>query len=66
MICDGSMNIFVIYFEEGGLYFVVFFYMDVLGKWEELYDMVRCFGIVGYFVVLLNLYYCSTWEFDYI
>jgi len=61
---DGSMNTFVTHPEEGGPHPVVFFYMDAPGKREELHDMARRLGTAGYFVVLPNLYYRSTREFD--
>ncbi len=63
---DGSMNTFVTHPEEGGPFPVVFFYMDAPGKREELHDMARRLGTAGYFVVLPNLYYRSTREFDYL
>jgi len=63
---DGSMNTFVTHPEEGGPFPVVFFYMDAPGKREELHDMARRLGTAGYFVVLANLYYRSTREFDYL
>ena len=61
---DGVMNTFITHPEEGGPYPVIFFYMDAPGKREELHDMARRLGTVGYFVVLPNLYYRSTREFD--
>jgi carboxymethylenebutenolidase len=51
------MNSFVVHPEEGGPHPVVLFYMDALGKREELHDMARRLAAVGYFVVLPNLYY---------
>ena len=54
---DGLMNTFVVHPEEGGPYPVILFYMDALGKREELHDMARRLAAVGYFVVLPNLYY---------
>ena len=62
---DGQMNTFITYPEEGGPFPVVFFYMDAPGKREELHDMARRLGTAGYYVVLPNLYYRSTREFDY-
>ena len=59
------MNTFVTQPEEGGPHPVVFFYMDAPGKREELHDMARRIGTVGYTVVLPNLYYRSVREFDY-
>jgi len=61
---DGAMNTFVTHPEEGGPHPVIFFYMDAPGKREELHDMARRLGTVGYYVVLANLYYRSRREFD--
>jgi carboxymethylenebutenolidase len=61
---DGSMNTFVTYPEEGGPFPVVLFYMDAPGKREELHDMARRLGTVGYYVVLPNLYYREVREFQ--
>lgn len=60
------MNTFVVHPDEGGPFPVVFFYMDAPGKREELHDMARRIATVGYYVVLPNLYYRSTREFDLI
>jgi carboxymethylenebutenolidase len=60
---DGSMNTFITCPEEGGPFPVVLFYMDAPGKREELHDMARRLGTVGYYVVLPNLYYRQTREF---
>ncbi len=60
---DGAMNTFVTYPEEGGPFPVVLFYMDAPGKREELHDMARRLGSVGYCVVLPNLYYRKVPEF---
>jgi carboxymethylenebutenolidase len=62
---DGGMNTFITHPEEGGPHPVVFFYMDAPGKREELHDMARRLGTVGYYVVLPNLYYRSATAFDY-
>jgi carboxymethylenebutenolidase len=43
---------------------VVLFYMDAPGKREELHDMARRLASVGYYVVLPNLYYRRTREFE--
>jgi carboxymethylenebutenolidase len=59
---DGVMPAFVTHPEEGGPFPVVFFYMDAPGKREELHDMARRLGTVGYYVVLPNLYYRTSLE----
>ena len=59
---DGNMPAFVTHPEEGGPFPVVFFYMDAPGKREELHDMARRLGTVGYYVVLPNLYYRTSRE----
>ena len=61
---DGSMNSFVVHPDEGGPFPVVLFYMDAPGKREELHDMARRIGTVGYCVILPNLYYRDVREFD--
>jgi carboxymethylenebutenolidase len=61
---DGAMNTFVVYPEEGGPHPVVLFYMDAPGKREELHDMARRLASVGYYVVLPNLYYRRTRDFE--
>ena len=61
---DGAMNTFVTHPEEGGPFPVICFYMDAPGKREELHDMARRLATVGYYVILPNLYYRRTREFD--
>ena len=61
---DGAMNSFVVHPEEGGPFPVVLFYMDAPGKREELHDMARRLAAVGYYVVLPNLYYRHTRDFQ--
>ena len=61
---DGAMNTFVVHPDEGGPYPVVLFYMDAPGKREELHDMARRIAAVGYYVVLPNLYYRRTREYE--
>lgn len=61
---DGSMNSFITYPDEGGPFPIVLFYMDAPGKREELHDMARRIGTVGYYVVLPNLYYRDVREFN--
>jgi carboxymethylenebutenolidase len=60
---DGAMNTFVVQPDEGGPHPVILFYMDAPGKREELHDMARRLGTVGYCVVLPNLYYRRTREY---
>ena len=60
---DGSMNTFITYPEEGGPYPIILFLMDAPGKREELHDMARRIGTVGFYVMLPNLYYRRTPEF---
>lgn len=62
---DGVMNTFITHPEQGGPYPVVLFYMDALGKREELHDMARRLGTAGYYVVLPNLYYRQVREFSF-
>ncbi len=60
---DGAMNSFVVRPEEGGPHPLVLFFMDALGKREELHTMARRLATVGYCVVLPNLYYRDEREF---
>ncbi len=59
---DGIMDTFICHPEEGGPFPAVIMYMDAPGIREELRDMARRIGTVGYFVVLPNLYYRSGRE----
>jgi carboxymethylenebutenolidase len=61
---DGAMNTFITHPEEGGPHPVVLFLMDAPGKREELHDMARRIGTAGYYVILPNLYYRRTREFN--
>ena len=54
---DGFMNSFVVHPEADGPHPVVLFYMDALGKREELHVMARRLAEGGYCVVLPNLFY---------
>src|SRR6187549_3488482 len=54
---DGAMETFICRPERGGPYPAVFFLMDAHGIREELRDMARRLGTVGYYVLLPNLYY---------
>ncbi|WP_418317009.1 dienelactone hydrolase family protein [Piscinibacter sakaiensis] len=61
---DGGMNSFVVHPEEDGPFPVVLFYMDAPGKREELHDMARRIAAVGYYVVLPNLYYRRSRDYQ--
>jgi carboxymethylenebutenolidase len=54
---DGAMPSFLCRPERGGPFPAVFLLMDAPGIREELRDMARRLGTVGYYVVLPNLYY---------
>ncbi len=54
---DGEMETFLCRPERGGPWPVILLLMDAPGIREELYDMARRLGTVGYFVMLPNLYY---------
>lgn len=54
---DGQMNTFICHPERDGPHPVVLFLMDAPGIREELRDMARRLGTVGYYVMLPNLYY---------
>ena len=54
---DGEMETFVCRPERGGPFPAVFLLMDAPGIREELRDMARRLGTVGYYVLLPNLYY---------
>ncbi len=51
------MDAFVCHPEEGGPFPAIIIYMDAPGMREELRDMARRIGTVGYYVLLPNLYY---------
>jgi carboxymethylenebutenolidase len=54
---DGRMETFIVHPEEGGPFAPVVVYMDVWGLREELYDIARKIAVVGYYVLLPDLYY---------
>src|SRR3984957_11924853 len=54
---SGAMETFIVQPERNGPFPVVIMLMDAPGIREELYDMARRLGTVGYYVVLPNLYY---------
>ena len=54
---DGEMETFICHPERNGPSLAVFLLMDAHGIREELKDMARRLGTVGYYVLLPNLYY---------
>src|SRR5919202_2355552 len=54
---DGEMESFICHPERGGPHPAVILLMDAHGIREELRDMARRLGTVGYYVLLPNLYY---------
>ena len=54
---SGSMETFICRPERGGPFPVVLLLMDAPGIREELRDMARRLGTVGYYVLLPNLYF---------
>ncbi len=59
---DGRMNTFICHPERDSPHAAVIFFMDAPGIREELRDMARRLGTVGYYVMLPNLYYRSHVE----
>jgi carboxymethylenebutenolidase len=59
---DGPMNTFICHPERNGPHPVIIFLMDAPGIREELRDMARRLGTVGYYVMLPNLYHRSGVE----
>ena len=57
MTKDGAMETFICHPERNGPSPAVFLLMDAHGIREELKDMARRLGTVGYYVLLPNLYY---------
>jgi carboxymethylenebutenolidase len=54
---DGRMSTFITHPETGGPHPVVIVYMDAPGIREELRDMARRIGTVGYYTMLPQLFY---------
>ena len=54
---DGAMATFICRPERGGPFPAVFLLMDAHGVREELRDMARRLGTVGFYVLVPNLYY---------
>lgn len=59
---DGRMNTFICHPERFSPHPAVIFFMDAPGIREELRDMARRLGTVGYYVMLPNLYYRANVE----
>ncbi len=59
---DGRMNTFICHPERDSPHPAIVFFMDAPGIREELRDMARRLGTVGYYVMLPNLYYRSRVE----
>ena len=53
----GEMETFICHPERTGPFSAVFLLMDAYGVREELKDMARRLGTIGYYVLLPNLYY---------
>ena len=62
---DGTLDCFVCHPDEGGPHPAVIVYMDAPGIREELRDMARRIGTVGYVAMLPNLYYRTGREGAY-
>ncbi|MBS28132.1 MAG: hydrolase [Alphaproteobacteria bacterium] len=63
---DGAMETFITHPERGGPFPPVIVYMDIWGVRDQLRDIARRIGCVGYVAVLPNLYYRIGGEsFDY-
>jgi carboxymethylenebutenolidase len=54
---DGQMETFIVHPEEGGPFAPIIIYMDVWGLRSELCDIARKVAVVGYYVLLPDLYY---------
>lgn len=59
---DGRMNTFICHPERDSPHPAIIFFMDAPGIREELRDMARRLGTVGYYVILPNLYYRANVE----
>jgi carboxymethylenebutenolidase len=59
---DGRMNTFICHPERRSPHPAIIFFMDAPGIREELRDMARRLGTVGYYVMLPNLYYRANVE----
>src|ERR1700683_917098 len=59
---DGRMSTFICHPEHDSPHPAIIIFMDAPGIREELRDMARRLGTVGYYVMLPNLYYRSNVE----
>ena len=59
---DGVIDTYVCHPDRGAPWPVIIMYMDAPGIREELRDMARRLGSVGYYVMLPNLYYRTAGE----
>jgi dienelactone hydrolase len=57
----GRMETFVTHPEQDAPFAPVILYMDVWGVREVLYDLARRIATVGYYVMVPDLYYRSSW-----
>ena len=62
---DGAMDCYITHPDEGGPHPAVILYMDAPGIREELRDMCRRIGTVGYYVLMPNMYYRTGTEGNY-
>jgi len=61
---DGAMNSFIVLPQAAGPHPVVLLYMDAPGWREELRNMARRLAAAGYLVVLPNLYYRRSRQYE--
>ena len=61
---DGSMNVYSASPDEADFCPTVIFLMDAPGKRQELHDMAMRIATVGYHVLLPNLYYRKSKNFQ--
>lgn len=54
---DGRMETFITHPEQGGPFSAVVLFMDVWGIREELHDIARRIGTVGYYCMVPDFYY---------
>lgn len=62
---DGDMDCFITHPDEDGPHPAIILYMDAPGIREELRDMARRMGTVGYYVIMPNMYYRTGTEGNY-